>query len=36
MIGGDDLDNIIKMLASGQTGRQLVIPEGFNLRQIAR
>lgn len=35
MIGGDDIDNIIKMLASGQTGRQLVIPEGFNLRQIA-
>ena len=35
MIGGDDLDKIIKMLASGQTGRQLVIPEGFNLRQIA-
>ena len=35
MIGGDDLDNIIKMLASGQTGRQLVIPEGYNLRQIA-
>lgn len=35
MIGGDDLDNIIKMLANGQTGRQLVIPEGFNLRQIA-
>lgn len=35
MIGGDDIDNIIKMLANGQTGRQLVIPEGYNLRQIA-
>ncbi len=35
MTGGDDLDDIIKMLANGQTGRQVVIPEGFNLRQIA-
>ena len=35
LIGGDDIDTIIKILASGQTGRQLVIPEGYNLRQIA-
>lgn len=35
MIGGDDIDNIIQMLVSGQTGRQLVIPEGYNIRQIA-
>lgn len=35
MTGGDDLDKIIDMLSRGETGRQLVIPEGYNLRQIA-
>lgn len=35
MVGGDSIDNIINMLVSGQTGRQLVIPEGYNLKQIA-
>lgn len=35
MVGGDSLDNIIQMLISGQTGRQLVIPEGYNIKQIA-
>lgn len=36
MTGGDSIDNIIQMLVSGQTGRQLVIPEGYNIRQIAQ
>lgn len=35
MTGGDDLDRIIDMLCTGATGRQLVVPEGYNLRQIA-
>lgn len=35
LTGGDDLDNIIKMLTTGQSGLQLVIPEGLNLRQVA-
>lgn len=35
LIGGDELDDIIKVLSSGQTGRQLVIPEGYTIKQIA-
>lgn len=35
LVGGSSLDDIIKILATGQTGRQLVIPEGFTAKQIA-
>ena len=33
--GGDDLDNIIRMMTNGETGYLLVIPEGYTLKQIA-
>lgn len=35
LTGGDDVDDIIQKLTTGQAGLQLVVPEGLNLRQIA-
>lgn len=35
LVGGDDLDNIINIIATGQTGRQVVFQEGLNIKQIA-
>lgn len=36
MVGGDDLDSVIDMMATGQTGRVVVIPEGYTIKQIAQ
>lgn len=35
LVGGSDIDDIIKVLTTGQTGRQVVFQEGLNIRQIA-
>ena len=35
IVGGTPVDDVIEMLCTGQTGRTLVIPEGYNLKQIA-
>jgi UPF0755 protein len=35
LTGGADIDSIVQTLVSGKTGRQLVIPEGYTLKQIA-
>ena len=35
LTGGADLDSIVQVLISGKTGHQLVIPEGYNLKQIS-
>lgn len=36
LVGGDDIDNIINIIATGQTGRQVVFQEGLTIKQIAQ
>lgn len=35
LVGGDDLDTIINVIATGQTGRKVVFQEGLTIKQIA-